>query len=236
VESVRSAMGAVIDRVHDSQEVSAETARVMESMAAGVSQAASANDQIADASRRQLDQFSEMQASLERLFATLTESSTKVETTARIGDDLYRVTGRMSDLMSGFVIQEALTSEFRKPEGEKRQYPRLEYGMLTEVAQEGEGGQTQEALAVDFSISGARLAVAHALKPHLPLVVRLRPPAADIAAYQRQEPLEVRARIAWQRVDGGKQMAGIEFIGLSFSQKEKLKECFGYFRKSPEYS
>ena len=236
VNAVRTAMGAVIDRVHASQAVAAETAQVMESMAAGVSQAATANDQIADASRRQLDQFSEMQASLERLFATLTESSTKVETTARIGDDLHRVTGRMTDLMSGFVIQQNLIRESHKSAGDKRQYPRLEYGMLTEVMQEGEGGETQEALAIDFSITGARLAITHALKPDLPLMVRLWLPAADIVAYQRQAPIVVSARIAWQRVDGGKQMAGIEFLGLSGDQKERLKECFEYFRKSPEYT
>jgi len=81
----------------------------MESMESGVIKAAGANDAIADASRRQLAQFSQMQESLARLFATLTESSTKVETTARIGDDLYRVTGRMSDLMSGFTMQQAMS-------------------------------------------------------------------------------------------------------------------------------
>ncbi len=235
VDAVRTAMGAVIDRVHASQEVAGETAQVMESMAVGVSQAASANDEIADASRRQLAQFSQMQESLERLFSTLTESSTKVETTARIGDDLYRVTGRMSDLMAGFTIQENRAAEALRA-NEKRQYPRLEYGMLTEVAQAGEGGETQEALASDFSITGARLALAHTLKPQLPLVVRLRPPAADIVAYQRQTPLEVRGRIAWQRVDQGRQMAGIEFVDISASQKEKLKACFEFFKKSPEYS
>ncbi len=234
VDAVRTAMGAVIDRVHVSQEVAGETARVMESMAAGVSQAASANDQIANAGRRQLDQFSQMQASLERLFATLNESSTKVETTACIGEDLHRVTARMTDLMAGFVIQSA-ASDFQKAAGDKRKYPRLEYGMLTEVSQAGQGGETQEALAVDFSITGIRLAITHALKPHLPIMVSLRLPAVDIIAYQQQVPLDVTARIAWQRVEEGKQMAGLEFVGLSASQKERLRECFEYFRKSPEY-
>ena len=233
VDAVRSAMGAVIDKVHANQDVALATAQVMESMAAGVSQAAGANDEIADASRRQLAQFSQMQDSLARLFATLTESSTKVETTARIGDDLYRVTGRMTDLMSGFTIQQGLTTEVHK-QGDKRQFPRLEFGMLTEVKQAG--GEFQEALAVDFSLSGARLALAHALKTDLPLTLSLRLPASDINAYQRQEPLEVNARIAWQRVEGGRQLAGVEFSGMSAEQQRRLKECFEFFRTSPEYS
>jgi methyl-accepting chemotaxis protein len=106
VEAVRSAMSEVIAKVHVGQEVASQTAQVMEHMAVGVSQAAGTNDEIADACRRQLAQFSQLQASLELLFVTLKESSTKVETTARIGDDLYRVTGRMSDLMAGFRIHE----------------------------------------------------------------------------------------------------------------------------------
>ncbi len=235
VGTVRDAMQVVIDRVHASQDVAHEISRVMESMASGVALATEANDRIAEAGIRQMTQLDEVQSSLELLFATLDESSTKVEVTARIGNDLHRVTQRMSDLMAGFTIQENRAAEALRA-NEKRQYPRLEYGMLTEVAQAGEGGETQEALASDFSITGARLALAHTLKPQLPLVVRLRSPAADIVAYQRQTPLEVRGRIAWQRVDQGRQMAGIEFVDISASQKEKLKACFEFFKKSPEYS
>ncbi len=234
VDAVRSAIGAVIDKVHAGQRVAAESARVIESMAHEVSEAALANDQIADASRRQLDQFSQMQGSLERLFATLAESSTKVETTAHIGDDLHRVTGRMTDLMSGFVIQEELVRTFYKTSNDKREHPRLEYGMLTEVMQ-GDGSGGQEALAVDFSLTGVRLSLAHALKPDAALSLRLWPPAADIQVYQQQKPIEIAARIAWQRVENGKPMAGLAFINVTDAQRNRLRECFDYFSKSAEY-
>ncbi len=233
VDAVRAAMGDVIDKVHKSQGVAGETAQVMESMAAGVSQAAGANDEIADASRRQLAQFSQMQESLTRLFSTLTESSTKVETTARIGDDLYRVTGRMTSIMSGFVIKQG-QSEVRPTSDDKRQSPRLDHGMLTEVLQAG--GEKQEALAIDFSLTGVKLALTHSVAADQPLQLRLMLPAADIDSYQRQTPLDLRARVAWQREEGGRQLCGAEFVGVSASQKDRLKEGFLYFRKSPEYA
>ncbi len=237
VNGARQAMGAVIDRVHASQAVAAETASVMESMAADVSQAADANDQIAEAGQRQLVHFSEMQASLERLFSTLAESSTKVETTARIGDDLHRVTRRMSDLMSGFVIQHEVVGEFRKATDDKRRFPRLEHGLLADVRQQVEGAlQQQEALALDFSMSGARLALTHSIKEQLPLKVRLHLPSGDINQYQQQPPLELDARVAWQRVNDGHHTAGVEFVDLSQTQQERLRSGFEFFNRSAEYA
>lgn len=237
VEGARQAMGAVIDRVHASQSVAAETASVMESMAAEVSQAAKANDQIAEAGQRQLAQFSEMQTSLERLFSTLAESSTKVETTARIGDDLHRVTRRMADLMSGFVIQHEVMGEFRKASDDKRRFPRLEHGLLAEVGQQvGDELQQQDALALDFSMSGARLALTHEIRVQLPLRVRLHLPSGDIHQYQQQPPLELEARVAWQRVNDGHYTTGVEFTGLTDAQRERLRSGFDFFNRSSEYS
>lgn len=232
VTAVRTAIGAVIDKVHAGQEVAAETARVMESMASNVSQAAVSNDQIASASLRQLDQFSQMQESMNRLFATLAESSVRVETTARIGDDLHRVTERMIDLMSGFVIQSEQAAN-QKNNGDKRKYPRLENGLLAEIRQED--GTFLEALAVDFSMTGVRLSVAKPVNSDSVQLMRLWSPADSFDGYQQQQPLEIKARVVWQRIENGHQMAGLEFVNMTDDMKTRLRQCFGYFKRPAEY-
>lgn len=104
VKQLSGAMTAVVDRVHGSQLVASETGDAMAAMASGVSDAAHGNDAIAEESRRQMDQLDQLEGSLSRLFATLNESSTKVEATAVIGEDLHRVAGDLSELMSGFTF------------------------------------------------------------------------------------------------------------------------------------
>lgn len=232
VDAVHVAMDQVVEQVHASQTVADETAKIMDSMGERVSQAASANDAIAEASRRQLSQFALLQDSLARLFATLAESSTKVETTANIGNDLHRVTGRMGNLMAGFTINHDPVVSTVRPD-DKRGSPRLEQALLAEACQDD--GKTQEALIVDFSVTGARLRLTHRLEETQILNLRMRLPAQDIESYQRQEPLNLRARIAWQREENGRPTSGVQFIDLSYDQQERIKACFAFFRKSPEY-
>ena len=231
VGAVRKVMGSVVEKVHGNQVVAGETAAVMEAMAAAVSEAAGANDAIAEGSRSQLAQFSQLQESLTRLFATLKESSTKVETTAVIGEDLHRVTERMSDLMSGFRIQPQ--SGEAAQGNDHRRHPRLEHGMLTEVAQQG---QAQEALAVDLSMTGARLALTRSVGKELPVELRMLLPTPNIDEYQKQTPMDVKGRIAWQREEKGRMLAGVEFVDMSAAEQKRLKECFSYFNRSAEYS
>ena len=231
VGAVRTVMGSVVEKVHVNQAVAGETAQVMEAMAAAVSEAAGANDAIAEASRRQMAQFTQLQESLTRLFATLTESSTKVETTAVIGNDLYRVTGRMTDLMSGFRIQPQ-SGELPRP-NDMRRSPRLDHGMLTEVLQDG---QSQEALAVDLSMTGVRLALTRPVGKDAPVDLRMLLPTADIESYQKQAPMQIKGRVAWQREEKGNMLCGVQFADLTAAEQARLKGCFAFFNKSPEYS
>ena len=75
----------------------------------------------AQASRQQTDRLETLDASLNRLFATLTESSTKVEATATIGDDLRGLAASLNALMSGFSFRRETGISF----GAWRQQARL---------------------------------------------------------------------------------------------------------------
>lgn len=232
VDTVHAAMDQVIGQVHSSQAVASETAHIMDSMGERVSQAAAANDAIAEASQRQLSHFALLQDSLVRLFATLAESSTKVETTASIGNDLHRVTGRLSNLMAGFVINHNTTASTVRP-NDKRRNPRIEQALLAEITQAG--SPHHEALILDISLTGARLKLTKKLEDNQTVTLKIRLPAQDIQSYQRQEPLTLNGRIAWQREENDRPISGIQFIELSHDQQERLKSCFAFFRKSPEY-
>ena len=233
VHQLRDTMSTVVQRVHGSQTVAGETAAVMSAMAAGVSEAAQGNDAIVDASRRQMEQLTQLEATLERLFATLNESSTKVETTAAIGNDLHRVTGQMTEIMSGFSFQRMIEVPPARPSGEKRRHPRIERGVLALVSQEG--AQRIEALASDLSVSGMRLVVPRPLKGNLPATVQIQLPADSLNGYMNQTPVTIEATIRWQREEDGRQLCGLEFKNPTQAQRDRVAAIFAFYNKAPAY-
>ncbi len=234
VRQLRETMGAVVERVHASQTVAGETSGVMASMSQVVAEAAQGNAAIVDASRRQMEQLAGLQATLEKLFATLNESSTKVETTAAIGNDLHRVTGTLTEAMSGFQFQRMIEVDAVKPAGDKRRFPRLERGMLVLVASQ-DGDMKMESLATDLSLSGMKLIVPKELDKDRPVTLSVQMPADTLADYQNQKPLAIQARICWQRAEDGRHACGVEFRDLVGWQREELEKIFGFYHKAAVY-
>jgi methyl-accepting chemotaxis protein len=171
VKHLSAAMAAVVDRVHSSQQVAAETATVMEEMASSVSDAAHSNDDISAESRSQVTQLAQLEGSLDRLFATLKESSTKVEATAVISGDLHKVTAGLNEIMSGFVFNRELAVA-DKLSNDKRRAPRLEKGLLAVIRDEK--GNEQDSLTEDLSLTGAQLVLQQALPERSQIKVSLR--------------------------------------------------------------
>jgi methyl-accepting chemotaxis protein len=234
VGQLSETMAGVVERVHGNQVVAQETAEVMSTMAGGVSQAAEGNDAIVDASRRQMEQLEQLESTLSRLFATLNESSTKVETTAAIGNDLHRVTEQLNQVMSGFSFQRVTEVE-RKAANEKRRNPRLERGVLTMVSQAGDPPVSAEALATDLSLSGMRLAVPRRLRNGEPVTVQMHLPAESLDRYMNQSPVAIDASISWQREEDGRQFCGLEFSNLNATQRARIAEVFAFYDKAPTY-
>ncbi|HJW27427.1 MAG TPA: methyl-accepting chemotaxis protein [Rhodocyclaceae bacterium] len=224
------AMNAVVGKVNDNRQVAAETARVIESMVGGIMESAKANSGISDASRQQIEQLGHLKATLDNLFATLGESSTKVDTTAAIGDALYGVTEKLNALMSGFVFNK--DSTIAAARHEKRSHPRVENNLLLQVTQDG---VVTEALSKDFSLAGMSLVLPAPLQEGKPLTLGVFLPSDDLGHYSRQQPLEVEARIAWQRREDGKALCGVQFANLDDTARTRLRECFAFYNKSPEF-
>lgn len=233
VRQLREAMTAVVDRVHGSQTVAAETASVMSTMAAGVSDAAQNNDAIAEESRRQMAQLDQLESSLNRLFVTLKESSTKVEATAVIGDDLYKVAGGLNDLMSGFIINRE-TEIPRLSADDKRRCPRLERGLLAKI--ESSDGMTQEALTEDLSMTGAKLVLNQPIAKGTRINIFLYIPDTDLERYRNQQPTVLGGVVRWQRVESGRTLCGVQFESMTSAAQDHLKAVFAYYDKSPVFA
>ena len=234
VQQLRDTMSSVVDHVHGSQAVAGETADVMAAMAASVAQAAQGNEAIVGASRRQMEQLAHLEGTLERLFATLDESSTKVETTAAIGNDLHRVTEQLNAVMAGFSFQRSVEPAPRKS-GEKRRHPRLERGLLVTVREEGGAEVAAEALASDISVTGMQLVLPQRLKGGRPVTVNLHVPANSLDRYMQQTPLALKAAVRWQRDEGGRPHCGLEFQDLTSDQRNRVAAVFDFYNAAPSY-
>ncbi|MFA6972920.1 MAG: methyl-accepting chemotaxis protein [Gallionella sp.] len=230
VQQVTSSMNVVVSRVHDNQQVAGETAAVIEHMAGEVAQTASANDGIFGASGEQISNVNLLQERLAHLLATLSESSAKVETTAAIGDSLHKVTGKLNQLMSGFTFESIHVIE--PTQNEKRAYPRATNRLLVEGTQ---SGKSFECSSLDFSLAGMRLLLNKNLDEACPVELAVCLPQNDLHQYEEQQPLKLRGRVSWQRLEGGRNQCGIAFEGMSEDASRKLRECFKYYNKTPEF-
>ena len=230
VQEVTSSMNVVVGKVHENQKVAGETATVIEHMAEEIAETASANTGISAASGEQIQNVNLLQNNLAQLFATLSESSAKVETTAAIGDGLHKVTGTLNQLMAGFTFENVHVVELAQHE--KRTHPRITNKLLVKALQ---GGGVIEGSTVDFSMTGMRLALNDKLDDKQLVGLAVYLPQGDLEQYERQDPLELKGRITWQRLEGGKNLYGIAFEGISDDANRKMRECFQYYNKTPEF-
>lgn len=230
VQDVTASMNVVVRRVHENQQVAGETAAVIEHMATEVAQTAEANDGISGASGEQIGNVQLLQQTLAQLFATLSESSAKVETTAAIGDSLHKVTGTLNELMSGFHFES--THVIEPMQNERRTHPRATNRLLVEATQ---NGRKFECSSIDFSLSGICLSLNKKLDDASPVELAVCLPQNELDQYKQQRPLKLMGRISWQSSEGGKNECGIAFEEPSPEASFKLRECFKYYNKTPEF-
>ncbi len=230
VQQVTASMKVVVTKVHENQQVAEETAAVIEHMSGEIAQTASANEGISAASVEQIRNVNLLQETLAQLFDTLNESSAKVETTAAIGDSLHKVTGTLTQLMSGFTFDSINVIE--PMQNEKRTYPRANNRLLVGATQ---GDKYLECSSLDFSLAGMRLMLSDKLDAAHPVELAVCLPLDDLNQYEKQEPLKLRGRVRWQRVEDGKLQCGIAFEGMSEDANRRLRGCFQYFHKTPEF-
>ena len=230
VMQVTDAMSVVVKKVEINQQVAGETASVIQVMAGQVAETAEASHSISDDSKLQLDNLAVLSVTLDELFATLQESSAKVETTARIGDSLFRVTNRLNDMMAGFTFEHE--SRIEPAQHEKRRYPRAENNLLVKV---GQDGRSLEGVTNDFSMKGMSITLPHPLEKNKQVNLAIYLPQSDMEEYKNQMPASLVGRVAWQRMEGGRHLCGVEFAETGENEGKYLKACFDFFNKKAEF-
>jgi methyl-accepting chemotaxis protein len=230
VTQVTASMNVVVNKVQESQKVAGETATVIEQMAGVVAETARENIGISTASGEQIQNVRLLQDTLAQLFSTLHESSAKVDTTAAIGQSLHAVTGKLNALMAGFTFNNAPIIE--PGQHDKRSHPRISNRLLVKARQ---GSANIECSSLDLSLAGMRLRVSQKLDEQKPLELELFLPQEELKKYEQQIPLKLRAHINWQREAEDAYQCGISFDSVNMEANRKLRECFQYFHKMPEF-
>jgi methyl-accepting chemotaxis protein len=231
VKEATASMNVVVEQVHGNQGLAGETASVIERISADIAETATANQGISQASGEQIGNVDMLQKTLEDLFATLHESSDKVETTAIIGDGLHKVTGKLNQLMAGFNFNHVHTVPTEQHE--KRTFPRASNRLLVHVKQ---GELEVECCSLDFSLAGIRLQMNKKLDKTQPVDMDIFLPQDDMKDYEGQRPASIRGKISWLRVEDDKYVCGIAFEQLSQDASERLRKGFEYYNKLPEFS
>jgi methyl-accepting chemotaxis protein len=233
VQLAADTMNSVVQEVQGNQERAGDIETIFGNMSAVISETATANHKIFDASQEQMEQFQLLRSTLDQLFETLNESSSKVETTATIGDDLYRITEKLNALMRGFTFNHY--SQQEKFDNEKRRHPRAENSLLVKVHHQG---KITEGISSDFSLSGIQIRLCEPISRDESIDIDVYVPHDDLDQYARQEPLQLRGRVAWHRPDqqeAGRHYIGVQFHGLDDQRTKQLEKCFAYYNKEATY-
>jgi hypothetical protein len=231
VDSVSLTMNTVVEGVHASQEVARSTEQVINYLAGVVVETSASNRQIRDASHEQLNNFVSLKEGIQHLFTTLEENSTKVSTTATIGEDLYRVSGALNELLGGFKFTRE--REIESAPHEKRRSPRLPKSIRVRAS--GTGAEV-ECVSADFSMTGMRLRCTDPIHHAGEILLKVFIPSEDRESYARQVPVEIQAKVAWERQEAGQPLVGVEFVQpMTDQQVQRMQACFDYFDKSPVY-
>jgi methyl-accepting chemotaxis protein len=225
-------MEQMVGRVHATQESARDSRGVIEYMAEVVTQTTAANHQIRDVSNEQMRNLEQLKAGQERLFQTFHENAAKVETTATIGDDLYNVTGELNALLARFTFER--NSAINRGAHEKRATPRLQNHLRVNVL--ADGGDAIEAVSRDLSMTGMQLRLTPPLASGQSVTLRVFLPHDNREEYERQQGLELSARVMWCRREHEHHLCGFEFVRRTAEQERALKTCFDYFNKQPYYS
>jgi len=230
VEGVSSSMSRVAERVEHSREKADFTADVIGKIAEQAGETAESNRRIGEVSQGQMEKLQDLQASLARLFESSKDNSAKVDTTAGIADDLYLVSEQLNQAISEFTFEHC--EQATQAPDEQRRHPRLEQRLRVVVMN---GDQRLEGSCLDLSLTGMKLRLRESLDNGHAIHCGLYLPYDDLEEYRRQEPLSLDGRVVWARSEGGFNLHGVQFDTLPTAAQERLRDCFAYFQRNPEY-
>ncbi len=219
VKHVCGTMDSVVECVHGGKGGAGTTAELIDLMAADSSATADANREITNATHVQLEQFHCLQTSLDRLFNTLAENTSKLSNTADIGDSLYNVTNNLKALVSEFIGAADISEN---PGSDQRRIPRRYGNFMVRVQC---NGKELAGMSENFSNRGMLVRLAEPLEQDCPVRLRLRLPGTD------EESTAVDARTVWHSMDGDQHVYGLCFVDDEIALQDQLATYMAYLEK-----
>jgi methyl-accepting chemotaxis protein len=225
-------MQRVIVRTRTSMQKADDSKAAIERIARVVDENSGIAHQISHVSGEQNEKLQAVQQRLLTLTETLTANALKVHTTGSIGQDLFKVTERLRELIDHFHFDQTATAT--PSNNDKRRVPRYEDHLLVYIDDQG---QEREGLTVDLSMTGMRLRVPAPLASPLRTKIKLsiRVPDAERSSFIRQKPLVVTGQLLWRKDTEEGNFYGAEFIGLSKDQEKRLESCFTFYNQQTTF-
>ncbi len=230
VDQVSVTMKGVVQQVQQNQEIAGETRSTIEKMGQQVIESSTANNDILIASDSQLEQLSELQTTLKKLFETLDDSSSKIQTTATIGTDLLGVTERINKLLSGFTFQHV--NDIERATEENRVAPRVHGKLMLKLIANDE---IIACVSNDFSVTGIQIRL-HEKLIQKNIVLMIYRPTDDSNEYQQQFPIAFKGKIMWEKEESGRYIYGVEYYELNEIHREFNESCFDFFNKNMAFA
>jgi len=225
-------MQRVIARTRTSMQKADDSKAAIERIARVVDENTGIAHQISSVSSEQKEKLEAVQQRLLTLTETLTANALKVHTTGSIGQDLFKVTERLRELIEHFHFDQ--TTSAIASNNDKRRAPRYENHLLVYIDDQG---NEREGLTVDLSMTGMRLRVAAPLAVALRKQIKLslRVPEAERASFIQQKPLVISGQLLWRKDTDEGCFYGVEFVKLSEDQEDRLENCFTFYNQQPAF-
>jgi len=182
---------------------------------------------ISSASNQQLTQLSDLTARLGRLFDTMHSSESTLGVMHTISSSLHATVELLQKKIEFFTyIPQPVVDEH--PSNQRR-HPRARNTLYVSV---GIGQTKVAAIARDFSLGGLRLVVPddYGVKKGDIVDLAIKLPKAEIGEYLNENPMKLRGRVVRCDEAEGQYIFGVEFIELSATMSQCLKEALEYYR------
>lgn len=168
---------------------------------------------------------------LSGLYTTLEQSTSRINITDVISQDLYQVAGQMSALLADFQFDKSGGQAGESDE--QRAEPRADNKLVVVLEQ---GGVCEEGISQNLSLGGMLVRLPQALPDAAaPVQLELRPPQDSLDAYRSQQPIRLSGRIVRQTAEGALTAVAIQF-SADPAAREQLKACLNQLGRPVHYA
>ena len=232
VTNAQLSMTCLVESIDQSQIKITETASTVQTMQADIIDTSELNQKIEHAVQHQMQSFNQLNGLLKALFKTIAGNSKKISNSSNISTSLNNLTENLQAQLSGLTIDKSnnkSSAKQRTPTHCKRKNFRIASHNLVSIR--GKFGELN-GLSKDLSETGLGILLSQPV-PDIaimePITVELKLPSRDLKSYTVNQPLSLKAKLAWQQEQGEHVLAGIQFDSLTASEMKALKSVITFY-------